>query len=209
MSVDMNLDYAWTCGKEDIVHIRYIDAGAVGEVHEVYTLYIRYADLPFVDVLPKHQARSFALKSGHADVFQAFARKLIRVTNSNRKSIENESLVVSSLVKNGGHANIVSFLKHGWLIGSGCVYLIDMELGDFTLHDYIEYHNTPSSSMKSSPLPPFTPAFVQKDCSPLQRIRNIWVIASHIAHGIQFLHDHGYVHRDLKPSNGISIDTKF
>jgi serine/threonine protein kinase len=142
-------------------------------------------------------------------VLQAFARKLIRVSNSNRKCVENESLVVSSLVENGGHANIVSVLKQGWLIGSGGIYVIDMELGDFTLHDYIEYHNTPSSSVKSSPLRPFTAAFVQKDCSSLRRIRNIWAIASHIAHGIQFLHDHGYVHRDLKPSNGIPTDVKF
>jgi serine/threonine protein kinase len=166
--------------------------------------------LPFVDVLPKHEARTFALKSRHADVLQAFARKLIRVSNSNRESFENESLVVSMLVGNGGHANIVSFLKQGSLIGSGGMYLIDMELGDSTLQNYIQYHNTPSLFIDEKlPLPPFTSAFVQKDCSPLQRIRNIWVIASEIAHGIQFLHDHGYVHRDLKPSNGISIDTKF
>jgi hypothetical protein len=35
MSVNMDPDYAWTCGKEDILHIRYIDSGAAGEVHEV------------------------------------------------------------------------------------------------------------------------------------------------------------------------------
>jgi serine/threonine protein kinase len=138
-----------------------------------------------------------------------FARKLIRVSRQNRASVENESLIVSSLGEHGGHSNIVAVLKQGWLVGSGGIYFIDMELGDFTLHDYIEYHSAPSSSIEGIPLPPFSAGFVQKSCSQLQRLHNIWIVGRDVAGGLQYLHSHGYVHRDLKPSNGISFDTKY
>jgi serine/threonine protein kinase len=138
-----------------------------------------------------------------------FARKLIRVSNENRASVENEAFIVSSLGEHGGHSNIVAVLKQGWLVGSGGVYFIDMELGDLTLHDYIEYHSAPSTSMEGFSLPPFSVGFVQKRCDELQRIHNIWIVGRDVACGLEFLHSHGYVHRDLKPSNGTPVETKY
>jgi serine/threonine protein kinase len=131
-----------------------------------------------------------------------FARKLIRVSRHNRASVENESRIVSSLAERGGHPNIVAVLNQGWLVGAGGIYFIDMELGDLTLHDYIEYHTSSSSSMEGFPLPLFSTGFVQKSCSRFQRFHNIWIVGRDVVRGLEFLHSHDYVHRDLKPSNG-------
>lgn len=46
------------------------------------------------------------------------------------------------------------------------------------------------------------PVFVNKDCSLVARIQNMWTIGTHIARGLEFMHARSYVHRDLKPSNG-------
>lgn len=78
-----------------------------------------------------------------------------------------------------------------------------MELCNLTLHDYIAnaYGDvTPAFH----PTVPMTTAFVRFGCSILDRGQNIWTIASHIAKGLEFMHDHMYVHRDLKPSNGMA-----
>jgi serine/threonine protein kinase len=80
-----------------------------------------------------------------------------------------------------------------------------MDLGAFTLNDYIKYlhHNCPSSFdietkvMKNG-------VCIRQDCSDPQRAHNLWVIGCHIAGGLQFLHQRQHVHRDLKPNNGSS-----
>lgn len=119
------------------------------------------------------------------------------------EDIKNEAAVLSFIRDQGGHANIIGVLDHGWLTGSFSVYFLDMELGDLTLFDYIEYCRNPRYSAadigtgQSSP-----PALVRKDCLFHQRIHNMWTIGTHIARGLEFMHSHNYVHRDLKPSNG-------
>jgi hypothetical protein len=54
--------------------------------------------------------------------------------------------VVSLILTRGGHGNIVTILGHDWLIHSfNQCYYIDMELCDFSLYDYINYHKNSST----------------------------------------------------------------
>jgi serine/threonine protein kinase len=124
------------------------------------------------------------------------------------EDIANEARVVSSLRENGGHMNIVRVLDHGWLTGSLDVYFIDMELGSFTLADYIDYiHDRGPNLSKAiiNSIPPSTdPAFVPGNCPVHERMENVMAIGYHIAQGLEFMHSLHHVHRDLKPSNGKS-----
>jgi len=136
-----------------------------------------------------------------------FARKLVRLAGRVSKAdIKNEAEVVSSICKSGGHKNIIEIIEHGWLKGSVNVYFIDMELGDFTLADYIDYHNSEANpSINLDVWQVSMPVVILRGCSPNQRVQNMWGIASHIVGGLEFLHMHNHVHRDLKPSNGVSL----
>jgi serine/threonine protein kinase len=138
-----------------------------------------------------------------------FARKLVRLAGRvSEADIKNEAEVVSSIRAKGGHRNIIEVFDHGWLKGSVNVYFIDMELGDFTLADYIDYHgNVSKSSFDFSAIQASIPVLLDRNCTLIQRMHNSWSIASHIAEGLEFLHMHHQVHRDLKPSNGESIFT--
>jgi serine/threonine protein kinase len=104
--------------------------------------------------------------------------------------------------------NIIRVLDHGWLTGSLDVYFIDMELGDFTLADYIDYiHDRRPNLSKAiidSLVSSTNPAFVPGKCPVHERMENVMVIGNHIAQGLEFMHSLHHVHRDLKPSNGIS-----
>jgi len=110
------------------------------------------------------------------------------------KDIENEAQAIETVMHDGGHKNIVTVLKHGWLDSS--VYFIDMELCGSSLEAYI-LHERPQAlnlgdlaSLKESKLD--------------ERVLNMWTIMSEIAAGIEYIHSKSQVHRDLKPSNGIS-----
>jgi len=119
--------------------------------------------------------------------------------------IKNEAAVVSKIREKGGHKNIIEVFDHDWLKGSINVYFIDMELGDFTLADYIAYHGDQlKPSVEFDARQVCLPVFLRRGCSRNQRMLNAWTITSHIAEGLEFLHTHHHVHRDLKPSNGMS-----
>lgn len=115
------------------------------------------------------------------------------------EDLEKEARNIANLTEIGVHNHITTIMEHGWIKD---YYFIDMELCDMTLNDYIQYFSGPDS-------PPFniessaSPVFVEKDCSALMRMNNMWTIGSHIVRGLDFLHKHGQVHRDLKPFNGI------
>jgi serine/threonine protein kinase len=82
-----------------------------------------------------------------------------------------------------------------------------MEIGDLDLAVYIYGHlNGESSSI----IGPFdskenSSAFVYSGSSVLEKARNVWTIALHIADGLSYIHSHGEVHRDIKPSNSMYI----
>lgn len=133
---------------------------------------------------------------------QAFARKIIRLsTQILPEDIENEARAVAAIITLEGHPHIVKFLGHGWLTGSHHTYYIDMELGTTSLAEYILCFK-----MNKAGLEPAIsePTFLDSK-TPLvleARIINVFLILTHIARGLAFLHASGHVHRDLKPSNG-------
>src|SRR5271170_3907673 len=117
-----------------------------------------------------------------------------------KEDIENEARVVSSLMKIGGHENIITIITHDWLPLSS-YYYIDMELCDLTLHDYINYlaKRKPAPFEISSKI---SPVFVTVDPPVSMRVYNMWTVGSHIARGLEFMHEQDHVHRDLTPRNG-------
>jgi len=128
-----------------------------------------------------------------------------------KAAIESEARVASLLVKIGGHRNIVTILGLGWLKQSlNQCYFIDMELCEFSLCEYIDYHyNRPTSSAVAiDAVEEFPPAFICKPCSNVERFKNMWTIGSHIAQALEFMHTLKYVHRDLKPGNGMFIEVQ-
>ena len=116
--------------------------------------------------------------------------------------ILNEASVVSSIRGHGGHEHIIEVLDHGWLKGSFKVYYIDMELGSMTLADYIDYFRGANLPTVDIDLLECQPVVSRRCCLLPEKMQNMWIICSHIAKALEFLHYHRYVHRDLKPSNG-------
>lgn len=99
--------------------------------------------------------------------------------------------------------NIVDILSHGWLKGAGSIYFIDMELADFSLGEYIRYHDVSGKMSANTDLDisPSHPVLVERSCTDILRLHNVWTIISHILRGLEFLHKLGHVHRDIKPDN--------
>jgi len=112
---------------------------------------------------------------------------------------------MTTLAKDGGHPNIVLALHHGAL--SRHQYYFDMELCDLTLHEYI--HGTRPEEIVNAVANLGDPlkttfaevTFVNKESGLETTLLNIWTIMSHVAAGLEFMHERGQVHRDLKPKN--------
>jgi serine/threonine protein kinase len=136
---------------------------------------------------------------------ETFARKAIPSSNIWREDIDKEAQNIAKLIKYGEHENIVRILDYGW---ASNFFFIDMELCDFALSDYIKYHEG-GGSIGFIDMSLFAPVLATKDCSLLERVRNMWVIGTHITSGLEFLHSHKHVHRDLKPANGMNFSTRF
>jgi len=99
--------------------------------------------------------------------------------------LRKEVMAIKNLCGPGAHIHIVQVLAHGQLPNAP-YYFIDMELCDLNLDDYI--HREPSANLSE----------LTGSASPLQ----IWVVMSHIAVGLEYIHRKGHVHRDIKPANG-------
>ena len=138
---------------------------------------------------------------------KVFARKVLHLSSRvPKEDIENEARVIDSIIKNGGHKNIIAIMDHGWLKGRFGVYFIDMELADWTLADYVDYLDKDQpSALDIDKMISEDAVFVHRGCSFQERIRNMWTIGSHIVGGLEFMHFHGHAHRDLKPSNGSTL----
>ena len=108
--------------------------------------------------------------------------------------MQKEVQAIRKLCGPGAHRNIVQVLNHGQLLNAP-YYYIDMEFCDLNLHDYIHQNTNPEAAQ--STIPYFTRG--TGSASSLQ----IWVVMSHIAAGVEYVHRKGHVHRDIKPANGI------
>ncbi len=168
--------------------------------------FMRYCYSEFVSSLDGFRPRregitSFDCNAWELIIHQVFARKIVRIIGQVRKEdINNEARLISSFIENGGHNNIVTIMAHGW-ITSFNYYFIDMELCELSLHDYIGYF-ADWTPLGFEIVPAMSPVFVEKTCSPVLRIQNIWTIGTHIVRGLEFMHANVQVHRDLKPQNG-------
>jgi serine/threonine protein kinase len=87
---------------------------------------------------------------------------------------------------------VISVFRHGWLLKNS-LYFVDMELGAFSLRDFI------NSRIKSA----IGPSFL--DPRPIHdelRCLKFWCIFKQVVQGLQFIHREKEVHRDMKPENG-------
>jgi len=136
---------------------------------------------------------------------QVFARKVININASGREHIKREADIMSELASVGRteNLNIITIMRHGRLQGVARYYFIDMELGSFTLEDYIRWHFGFTDLDIDWPVYTKERSIVERNCSPIARLENWCTIGLHIASGLKYMHSHRYVHRDLKPANGI------
>jgi serine/threonine protein kinase len=118
-----------------------------------------------------------------------FARKVVFPDDDG--SIPEEARAVDDLFLSSTNPpkNLIAVYGHGWLPSGN--YYIDMEVCDFTLHEYIRGTNLIVTWDDIVPLR------VQEKRGPYDIMR----ITEDIALGLNFLHGHDMVHRDLKPDN--------
>ena len=115
-----------------------------------------------------------------------FARKVIHLSPLvTREDIEDEAKAIDRLCTDPPGVHVVRIFRHGWLKSATGdkaplpMYFIDMELGDYSLEDYI------NNLGEESYLP----------------TANILYIMLQITAGISFIHRSGMIHGDLKPAN--------
>ena len=97
--------------------------------------------------------------------------------------MQNEIRAITKLC-NGSQKNIITVFGHG-VFGDSSYAYIDMELCDFSLHDYNKCKRLVGQVEGSS-----------------RDDRHIWIAMMQIANGLCFIHNNQEIHRDLKPSNG-------
>lgn len=125
---------------------------------------------------------------------QVFARKLLRLSETEVTSVENE-LRASKKLCQGTNIHIIEVFATGKFISnhdhSTCVF-IDMELCYLNLEQY----------NKGSALVDLVHGNGSED-----RERKIWNIMKQITDALVFIHGKHEVHRDLKPENGMHLES--
>ena len=163
-------------------NLEYVDmlgSGGYGSVYKVtQCLALTELQLKVVHngkVIPRIRCRMLITK--------LFARKIIRVSDQVKKEdIENEAMALGILRIQKNRVNIIKIFQHKW-IRDGEAYVIDMELGKGTLHDYIKESRKVDGNYRL----------------------DIWNVMQQVTAGVADLHKHGIIHRDLKPANSITL----
>jgi serine/threonine protein kinase len=88
-------------------------------------------------------------------------------------------------------------LQCGPLKDGGAFYFIDMELCDFTLHQYMQGQDIEGIDNWNT---------IRQQDSAIERGYDILL---HITNGLLYIHCLREVHRDLSPQNGITLETSF
>ena len=110
-----------------------------------------------------------------------------------------EAETMRRLNLNGGHDNIVKFLRHGWFPDQSYFY-IDLQLCDFNLEEHIRNDSAWASAVPTSDVT--KSKFSLKDGQTSRKFDEIMDIIQQLARGVKFLHSQNAIHRDLKPRNG-------
>ena len=187
------MDFSWTTDSANVVHVRKIDSGAFGEVHEV--------------------SEPFRNQSNHLDAkFIHFRSKKIlcrlqfltfdictktHSTQVTEEDIRRETDALRRLQANGPHLNIVTVFNWNELKASP-YHAIDMELCDLNLERYILGGYELGNQMSKCP---GWPNLFEPNQFEWMQLMNIWRIAENIACGLAYIHNFNLVHRDLKPAN--------
>lgn len=108
---------------------------------------------------------------------------------------DNEVRIVEKFATAGGHENIVTVLRHGWLEHNR-TYFFDMEQCILTLESFIRQDFRKMVGLERY--------FRLSRDQEAPAILNMWTIMVHITSGLNFVHRLSEIHRDLKPSNGFA-----
>jgi serine/threonine protein kinase len=181
-----------------LAHIRAIDAGGGGEVHEVKLIRCtsRNTDILLAFRSRLWQSKPFSYQRiCDTNYWQVFARKIIRLAGRiTETDINNEIRAVAKLCMTAHtHKNIVSVFDYGQL--SAFIYYIDMELCDLNLEQWIyrTWHQDLAKELHH----------LTAELPPRMRIGQVWDIMEDITRAVAFIHDEHEIHRDLKPSNSL------
>jgi len=192
-----------TKSNHQLAHIRAIDAGGGGEVHEVHKAHLIAPTAILISLAFRPrlwQSKPFSYQRiCETNDSQVVARKIIRLVGYiTEDDINNEMRAVAKLCMTANtHKNIVSVFDYGRLQGFN--YFIDMELCDMNLQQWIDRTWHEDTAKK---LPHLT-----IELPPRMRIGQIWDIMEDITRAVAFIHGEREIHRDLKPSNSICFMT--
>lgn len=117
------------------------------------------------------------------------------------EDIGKEIRAITDICKPDVHRNIINILRHGSLKLSDYDY-VDMELCVLNLVDYLGNFDRSIVLSNEEAIQMCRPVFIQRELEGKEEQANIWIIMSHMALGLEFLHNQKYAHRDLKPNNG-------
>ena len=190
----------WVVGDNtDLSHVRLIDAGGGGEVHEV-VCYISFTSTdpptPRCAILKLEtyfDPSMLRQKSCTDHQLKVFARKIIRLYGDvTEQDVKNEMRAVVSLCMcHNPHENLITVFKCGCLF-SPCYY-IDMELCEFNLEVWIHCQKD-AEKAKSLSITTTEQSRMAEVCKIMQDVIN----------GVMYIHLQKQIHRDLKPRNGIT-----
>ena len=107
-------------------------------------------------------------------------------SDKERKVVENELRAIGILCDGRNEQIIRVFNTETYFVGKDEYAIIDMDLGDWNLDQYIRGMWT----------------FGQLHSSQSLRESQLWNIAKQISRGLTYIHSKNQVHRDLKPANG-------